>query len=392
MLARLLPILGVTFIDILGFSILIPILPYFAEHFGASDLTVGVLFSTFAACQLAAGPFWGRLSDAVGRKRVLIVSQIGATAGWAMLGFAHDIGMVFAARVVEGVSGGNISVTQAYVADLVEERSRARAFTYVGAAFSAGFVFGPAIGGALLTRYGFAAPFFVAAALQVLTLVLTIAMLPESRAAREDAAAVGWHEILRSVRTRGVAAILGQTWIYSLALYGWFGVFALFLRAQLHLDAAQTSLLFAVYSAFSVALQLTIAGRIADALGDRKSSTVGLGLSVLAFAVAPFATSYVVLALAFALFSGGMTLARPGLTSILSRAVPEDRRGAVLGLSSSLDNLSGVLMPPISTGLLGAFGAPWSVLPSGIFSLLACAVGVAAQRGDRLVAPATAGD
>src|SRR6516164_8377057 len=102
MLTRILPILGVTFIDILGFSILLPILPYFVKHFGASDLIVGLLFSTFTACQFLAGPLWGNVSDRIGRKKVLIVSQIGATIGWFMLALAHSIGMVFVARIVEG--------------------------------------------------------------------------------------------------------------------------------------------------------------------------------------------------------------------------------------------------------------------------------------------------
>ena len=137
MVARIMPILGITFIDILGFSILIPILPFFVKHFGASDLTVGLLFSTFAACQFIAGPIWGNVSDRVGRKRVLIISQIGATIGWTMLAYATSLWFVFVARVIEGLSGGNISVTQAYVADRIAPEGRSRAFAYVGASFSA---------------------------------------------------------------------------------------------------------------------------------------------------------------------------------------------------------------------------------------------------------------
>ena len=138
MFAALLPILGITFIDILGFSILIPILPYYVQHFGASYVVVGLLFSTFAFCQFVAGPIWGNVSDRIGRKTVLVVSQVGASIGWAMLAFAPTLGWVFAARVIEGFSGGNISVTQAYVADRVEPHERSRAFAYIGAAFSAG--------------------------------------------------------------------------------------------------------------------------------------------------------------------------------------------------------------------------------------------------------------
>src|SRR5579863_848773 len=246
MFARILPILGVTFIDILGFSILLPILPYFVKSFHASDIVVGALFSTFAACQFLAGPVWGNISDRIGRKMVLIVSQIGATIGWYMLAFAHTIGMVFLARIVEGVSGGNLSVTQAYVADLVEPKDRGRAFSYVGASFSAGIVFGPLLGGVLFERYGFSAPFFAAATLQVITLIVTVIMLPESRAkTTSQPATLG--AIRASLADPRVGPVLMQMWAFSLALYAWFGVYALFFKEALGFNASQTSFFFATF-------------------------------------------------------------------------------------------------------------------------------------------------
>src|ERR1700694_839495 len=204
MILRLLPILGITFIDILGFSILIPLLPFFVKRFGAPDVAVGAVFATYSLCQLVAGPLWGNVSDRIGRKMVLIVSQIGSTIAWTLLAFAPSIPWVLFSRALEGLSGGNIGVTQAYVGDLVEPKRRGEAFAYVGAAFAAGFVFGPATGGWLAGRYGFAVPFLVAAALQVLTLVLTIFMLPESRgkSPEQAEAPAGRRDIGRAVRAR----------------------------------------------------------------------------------------------------------------------------------------------------------------------------------------------
>ncbi|MBV9439192.1 MAG: MFS transporter, partial [Candidatus Eremiobacteraeota bacterium] len=146
MILRLLPILGITFIDILGFSIMIPLLPFFVKRFGAPDVMVGVVFATFSLCQLVAGPVWGNVSDRIGRKMVLIVSQVGSTLAWTILAVAPSIGLVIVSRALEGFSGGNIGVTQAYVGDLVEPKRRGEAFALLGAAFSAGFVFGPATG------------------------------------------------------------------------------------------------------------------------------------------------------------------------------------------------------------------------------------------------------
>ncbi|HEV2879329.1 MAG TPA: MFS transporter [Candidatus Eremiobacteraceae bacterium] len=389
MITRILPILGVTFIDILGFSILLPILPYFVKSFGSSDLTVGLLFSTFAACQFFAGPVWGNVSDRIGRKRVLIISQIGATIGWFMLAFAHSIGMVFFARIVEGVSGGNLSVTQAYVADLVEPTQRGRAFSYVGAAFSAGIVFGPLLGGVLFDRFGFSAPFFAAATLQFVTLIVTIIMLPESRNPQGTEIATFSH-IRASLMDPRVAPILLQMWAFSLALYAWFGVFALPMQAALGFTATNTSFFFASFGVLSVILQLGPGPRIIDTLGDRRSSNIGIGLALCGFLLVPFIHNLVTMLPTFLLFAIGMGLARPALSSILAAGAPENQRGTILGVSSALDNLSGVSMPPASTFLLGRYGPPWAGAVSSLFAFVALLMGLAAQRKENvdLVEPA----
>ena len=392
MVVKLVPILGITFIDIVGFSILIPILPFFAQHFGASDVVVGLLFSSFFACQFVSGPVWGHISDRIGRKSVLIVSQIGATIGWAMLGFAHNIATVFAARIVEGVSGGNISITQAYVSDLVEPKQRTRAYAYVSAAFSAGFVFGPALGGTLYHRYGYAAPFLAAAALQLLTLVLTIFMLPESRTKDQDATVASFLEIGRSLANSRVAPLLWQLWAYSLALYAWFGVMALWFKADLHLRPDQAAFIFAGFGVVNTIFQALVTGRVADRLGDRVTSNLGLALAAAAFALVPFVRSSLALIPQFGLFMAGMALARPALTALLTEAAPKNQRGAILGTGSALDNLSGVLMPPVSTGALQRYGAPWAGAPSVVCATIALVMGLAAQRRARKFAMATAED
>jgi len=379
MIARILPILGVTFIDILGFSILLPILPYFVKSFGASDIVVGLLFSTFAACQFIAGPLWGNISDRIGRKRVLIVSQIGATIGWFMLAFAHTIGMVFIARIVEGVSGGNLSVTQAYVADLVEPRQRGRAFSYVGAAFSAGIVFGPLLGGVLFDRFGFSAPFLAAATLQFITLIVTIVMLPESRNPQGSQVATFGH-IRASLVDPRVGPILLQMWAFSLALYAWFGVFALLMQAALGFTATNTSFFFASFGVLSVILQLGPGPRLIDLLGDRRSSNIGIALALCGFLLVPLIHSIWTMLPTFLLFGIGMAIARPALSSLLAAGAPENQRGTILGVSSALDNLSGVTMPPLSTGLLGRYGPAWAGATSSLFALVALLMGLGAQR------------
>ena len=358
MILRLLPILGITFIDILGFSILIPLLPFYVQHFGAPDVVVGWVFATYSLCQLVAGPLWGNVSDRVGRKMVLIVSQIGSTIAWTMLAFAPSIPIVLLSRALKGFSGGNIGVTQAYVGDLVEPKRRGEAFAYVGAAFSAGFVFGPATGGWLAARYGFAVPFLLAAALQVLTLILTITMLPESRGRRADAAetAVGLRDIARSLADKTVAPVLWLRLVYTLAMYGWFSALTLILHAQLGWSVAQVSYVFATFGILQVVLQVAVIGRLVGALGNRIATNLGLGLCVAAFALVPFATSFGLAVVLLALFGVGLSIENTAFPALASEVSPDDRRGTVLGVVSGLDSLAGFIMPPIVTGVLGAYG------------------------------------
>ena len=268
MIRRLFPILGITFIDILGFSMLIPLLPYFVTHFNASPVVVGVLFSTFSFCQLVAGPIWGNLSDRIGRKGVLIISQVGSTIGWAMLGAATSIPFVFAARILEGFSGGNIGVTQAYVADLVEPKERSRAFGLIGATFGAGMIFGPLMESLLFARFGYSAPFYAAAGLQFITLLVTIRYLPESRGKSEEQ--VGPLEIVRTFQNKKFSPLLWQKLALSLSLYGWFSVMALYLAHQLHFTPANRRIIF---------LRYLDAERIRERVSRSAASPIGWGIA-----------------------------------------------------------------------------------------------------------------
>jgi MFS transporter, DHA1 family, tetracycline resistance protein len=392
MIRRLLPILGVTFIDIVGFSMLLPMLPYFVTHFGSSAVIVGILLATFSFCQLVSAPLWGNVSDRIGRKTVLIVSQIGATLGWALLAFAPNvaallavapIGVVFAARIIEGVSGGNISITQAYVADLVQPKERARAFGLIGAMFAAGMVFGPLGGGLLYSRFGFAAPFLAAAGLQAMTLLVTIFMLPESRAKRGDDSVVGLGEVLASFRKPRLSRLLWQKLAISLALYGWFAVIALYLQRQLGFTLAQTDYLFSIFAVFNVFMNAFMVGRVSARLGDRTMSNVGLASLTTGFALVPFVHGIPMLTAYMLLSAFGMALTNTGITALISNAASDREQGTVLGTGSSLDSLSGILAPPVSTSLLGAFGPQFAGVESFSLALVALIAGVRNARTER---------
>jgi DHA1 family tetracycline resistance protein-like MFS transporter len=386
-IVKLLPILGITFIDILGFSILIPLMPYFVKHFGAPDIVVGGLFATFALCQFVGGPVWGNVSDRIGRKAVLIVSQIGATIGWTMLAFAPTIGWVFVARIVEGFSGGNISVTQAYVADLVPPEKRGRAFSYIGAAFSAGLIFGPLSGGYLVARYGFSVPFLLAAGLQVVTLIVTVLVLPESRRIDAEEKPAKLADIKLSLLDRRVAPVMWQKLVFSLGLYGWFSVFTLVLQAQFGFDAANASYFFCAFGLASVIVQIAVVGRVTDALGDRRASNIGFAVLLIAFAIVPFAHAIPTAVAMVVAFSLGLALVNATIPALLSANAPDNMRGTILGAASSLESVSGVFMPVLSTWVLQAAGVAPAVAITFGLTAVALSMGLAALRGERLALP-----
>jgi multidrug resistance protein len=372
---RLIPILGITFVDIIGFSMLLPMLPYFVTHFGAKPVVVGILFATFSLCQLLSAPLWGNLSDRIGRKFVLVTSQIGATIGWTMLAFSPTILWVFVARIIEGVSGGNIGITQAYVADLVAPKERSRAFALISATFGAGMVFGPVIGGVLFLRYGFKAPFLTAAGLQVLTLVLTLAFVPESRR-HEDREHLGIREVLDAFRRPGLAFVLAQKLALSLGLYGWYAVIALYLQRQLSFTLARTDFFFAIFALASVVMNTAAVGGVSKRTGDRRMANLGLATLAASFLLLPFVHDVAVLAGVLILFSFGSALAQNGITAQISNAVHDREQGTVLSVGSSLDSLSGIVAPPISTGLLGAAGPAFAGVESSFFALAALVMGL----------------
>ncbi len=175
----LLTIFFIVFIDLLGFSLILPLLPFIAEKYVADAFTIGLLSASYFVFQLLASPILGRLSDRYGRKKILIISQLGSAAGFLLLGLAGSLPLLFLSRIIDGATGGNISIAQAYIADVTDKKNRARGMGMIGAAFGLGFIFGPAIGG-VLSRFGFWAPAFFATSFSLVTAFSTAFFLKET--------------------------------------------------------------------------------------------------------------------------------------------------------------------------------------------------------------------
>ena len=377
MIKKLLPILGITFIDIVGFSILIPTLPYFVTHFGMAPFVVGVLASVFSLCQLISGPLWGNVSDRIGRKSVLIISQIGAIIGWLMLAFAPNILIVFIARIIEGTSGGNIGVTQAYVADLVEPKERSRAFGLIGAMFGAGMFFGPVVGLPVYAKFGFAGVFVAAAALQFVTLLVTVFMLPESHSKLgTDDEKVGLRDVFATFRNRAMRPILLQKAALSMSLYGWYLVIALYFKAQLGFGLIETFYAFSAFALIGVFMNVVAIGKVSARTGDYRMANWGVATLALGFALVPFVHAIWSMAVIMVLFAFGQSLGNAGITAQISNTASKREQGTVLGVSSSLDSAAGIASQLLSTGLFSRYGSGFAGAEPLAFALLGLAFGI----------------
>jgi DHA1 family tetracycline resistance protein-like MFS transporter len=353
----LLPIFLIVFIDLLGFGLILPLLPFYAESFGASELVVGLLLASYSLMQFIGAPVLGRLSDRYGRRPILLISQFGTFVGFLILGFASALWMLFLSRIIDGISGGNISTAQAYIADVSDEKNRARNFGLIGAAFGLGFIIGPAIGG-FLSQFGYQVPAFFAAGLSSLTMILTYFMLhePERRSTARREFSV--KALKRAFAHPTIGILLAMVFTFGLAFAMFQTSFALFASARFGFDVQQTALVLTYVGVLSVVMQLVVVKRVVKRLGENRSivltlSSLALGLLLIAAVRNPLMLIVVMPILSF---GGGVTT--PVLTSLISKSVDRAEVGGMLGISTSVDSLSRVVAPILGNALL-AFGSAW---------------------------------
>lgn len=367
----LLPLLAITFVDVLGFTLLIPILPFYAEKLGANPTVVGAIYATVALCSLVSSPFWGNLSDRIGRKRVLLAAQVFAFLGFVLLASGTALWTVFVARGIEGLGGGGLGVTQAYVTDVTTPQNRARAFGLIGATFGLGFLIGPALAG-LLVRFGYHVPFAVAAGLALLTIVLTIVLLPESRGAVKTAPTLA--EIRASLRSPVLGRLILTQFAFAIAFTSWVTVFALWAERAIGFGPQQTSTIFIVSSMVGIVVQLQFIGGLVDRFGEGRVALGGLALGAVAYAGVGFITVPFAIYGFVVLWSLGGALTRPALGTLISSAAPESQRGTILSVNDSLNNLAFVIAPFVSTAVLQFNPHLTGIVPT-TFSCVAIAIG-----------------
>ncbi len=369
---RLATIFVIVFVDLLGFSLILPLLPYYAESFGANAFVTGLLVASYAVAQLIGAPVLGRLSDRMGRRPVLLISIFGTLVGFLLLGFAGALWVLFVSRIIDGLTGGNISVAQAYISDVTEQKDRARAFGLIGAAFGLGFIIGPAVGGAL-SVYGYGVPAFAAAALSFVNLFAVFIFLPESLTEERRAALATQQRapftlgaLWRALNRPRVGPLLHTRFFFSLAFATFQSIFALYAQYRLGLTAQMTGLVLAYVGVLSVLVQGFAIGRLTARFSESQlifSGSIIMALSLAAWAIAP--NLQVLLVIMAPLSFAGGTL-NTVLSSALTKAVYPEEIGGTLGLSASVESLTRVIAPSTGGFLLQALGT-WA---PGVFSAL----------------------
>ena len=352
----------IVLIDLLGFTVVMPLLAPFAEQYGFREWQIGLLFSAYPLCQLIAGPILGRMSDRYGRRPILIFSQAGTALSFLILGLSRNFTVMLLARMLDGASGGNILVAQAYVADVTTPENRSRGMGLIGMAFGLGFVLGPLLGGVLVSLpiaedWRLRLPFLAAAGFSTLAWILVLSRLPESRPVgarnRESARVLSWRGLVDTMTLPGIGQLMLLGFLSVLAFAALEGTLSLYLRRRMDWNVRSAAFVFAGLGLLSALVQGGLIRRLVPRFGEPRLIGAGIAIVALGFAGLALASGALELAGAIVLVGVGQGLVGPSVSGLLSRITPASEQGAVFGTLSSAQTLARMISYSTANLLLG---------------------------------------
>ena len=365
----------IQFTEVIGFSSVMPIIPFLGLSLGLNVFQVGLILSIFSICQLFASPITGKLSDRFGRKPLLLFSQMSTFIGFFLLGIASNVWILVLARLVDGLLGSNMTVSQAYISDVTNPKYRTKTFGYSSAVFGAGLIFGPVIGG-LLSTINYSVPMFFAAGVSLLSIILVFIFLPESLDKKETKLDFKFGDIIpikeakqffKSAKIRGILLVF---FIYTLAFFLFISTFALFGEKQIGVNVQEVSFYMAWIGILRVVFQSALINPLLKKLSENTTLKLGIFALIFTMTFLIFSTSYWIVYIPLSFLAFGSGVVRPILTSKLTKAVKKEEAGSLLGVNNSLTSI-GQIITPILGGLILQF-FPTQTLPaiSAIFFVI----------------------
>jgi multidrug resistance protein len=371
------------FIDLLGFGIIIPLMPFYATHFGASAFRVGMLATSFSLMQFLFAPLWGRWSDVIGRRPVILIGLLGSAISYLTFGLAQSLGLLFVSRCLAGIAGANIPTAQAFIADSTTPENRAKGMGMVGAAFGLGFIFGPALGG-FLSQWGYQAPALFAAVLSFLNFVAALALLPESlpaerrtRAKRRTRREAFTHALNR----RRLPTVLLVFFLIISAFACFESMFALYSQARFGFDSVTIGYLFAGVGLVLAVVQGLLVGRVVKRVGEHRLAPVAIALLSVGLALVALAPTIPALAAACGIIAIGMGFQSPSMLSVISQLSDPADQGSALGVSQSLGSLGRIVGPLWGGFVFDRFGHAAPFISAALVMSIACVLSLVAFRG-----------
>ena len=370
----------IVFIDLVGFGVIIPLLPFFALHFDATPATVGLLMASYSLGQFIAAPFWGRASDHLGRRPILLITLAGGAIAYVLLGFADSLWMLFVARTLSGFMAGNISTAFAYVADITTAENRAKGMGVVGAAFGLGFIAGPAIGGILAgpdpLNANFQLPAFAAAGLTLTALLMAFFKLKESlpedirRSLADKPREKRAQQFREAISRPNIGLLIGLSFLATFVFAGMETTFAMWSERRFNWGPQQNGYLFAFIGVLSAIIQGGLVGRLTKRFGEANLIVQGSAALAIGMLAIPFCETLPALLAAMAVVAYGFSVINPAMNSLISRQVGPEEQGGIMGVTRSATTMARVIGPVWAGMLFAVMGMDWPYYAGAVLMIV----------------------
>jgi DHA1 family tetracycline resistance protein-like MFS transporter len=357
----LVPIYGTTLADVLGYTLMIPLLPDLAAQYHASYFTAGSLISVPAFCSMFSSPFWGRVSDRIGRKSIILISLGVTLVGYVMMALANALIWIFIARIISGLGAGNISAAQSYIADVTNERQRDEAYALYGVIFGFAFIIGP-VASAFLMRHGVQFPFYVAALLEAFNIAFAAALLPAKVGRHEGGVEIS--KIVHAALQPKIESVLMRQFLFIFGVVFFLGGFALYLRAALDVGISRVAGLLAGAGIAGAIVQVVLVSPLARRFGEPFTARIGFIALLVAYGFLYWVRNFFAFVLVLGVWAIGAAMVEPSIMALLSLRIPARQRGALMGVGDSLNSIALIIAPAASGAIIGADARFIGVLPA----------------------------